>query len=113
MDGAGGAEDAVAATIDVEVVLATAARQQRLRVTLPAGCTAREAVGHARAAGLDTDAAPDLDVRRGPLGVHGRHVDDAHPLRAGDRLELYRPLARDPRERRRQRAVAAARGGGG
>ena len=98
---------AARSTIDIEVVLATPERQQRIELAVPRGCTAREAVRLARGAGLDTEAAPDLDADRGPLGVFGEHVPDERVLEAGDRVELYRPLVQDPRERRRRRAAAA------
>jgi len=38
------------------------------------------------------------------LGIGGRVVAAAAVLRGGDRVELLRPLAADPREARRQRA---------
>jgi len=42
-----------------------------------------------------------------PLGIFGRRVEGAQPLRAGDRVEIYRPLKFDPREARRKAAQAA------
>jgi len=94
-------------TIDVEVVLAGPSRQQVVELRVPCGCTAREAVRLAREAGLDTGIASDLDADGGPLGLFGERVDERLALRDGDRVELYRPLVQDPRERRRRRAAAA------
>lgn len=95
--------------IDIEVVLATPARQQVLALAVPSDCTARRAVELAREAGLDLSAAADLDAGHGPLGVWGERVADERVLADGDRLELYRPLRQDPRERRRRRAADARR----
>jgi putative ubiquitin-RnfH superfamily antitoxin RatB of RatAB toxin-antitoxin module len=41
--------------------------------------------------------------------VFGRPVTPASPLHDGDRIEILRPLVTDPKEGRRQRAVAARR----
>jgi len=42
-----------------------------------------------------------------PVGVFGLRVEspDSYQLQAGDRIELYRPLTRDPKDVRRQRAA--------
>ena len=41
-----------------------------------------------------------------PVGVFSQRIDcpDSYRLQAGDRVELYRPLTRDPKDVRRQRA---------
>jgi putative ubiquitin-RnfH superfamily antitoxin RatB of RatAB toxin-antitoxin module len=41
-----------------------------------------------------------------PVGIWGKRVSPDTTVRAGDRVELYRPLEVDPREARRQRARA-------
>jgi len=62
---------------------------------------------------------PGLDVNALPLGIFGEAVADDCVLRAGDRVEIYRPLANDPRELRRlqaertRRAAIAAKGQNG
>ena len=38
-------------------------------------------------------------------GVFGREITDDYVIRAGDRLEIYRPLERDPRDARRELAA--------
>lgn len=95
--------------ITVSVAWALPHRQIVVNLEVPSGTTAREA---ARASGLDGDSslAPEErpDVEHAPLGVYGHVVSDDRPLRAGDRVELYRPLLSDPREARRD---VAARGG--
>ncbi len=47
-----------------------------------------------------------LDLGRAAVGVFGEVVGREHVLRDGDRLEVYRPLKFDPRERRRELAAA-------
>ena len=55
-----------------------------------AGLTAGEAV---RASGILSEF-PELAARSNVLGVYGEVVADTHPLRPGDRVEIYRELAR-------------------
>ncbi len=82
----------------VEVVFALADRQQVVVLELASGATALSAV---QASGLQADAMA--------LAVFGRKVRANRILEDGDRVEILRPLAADPREARRRRAK---RGGG-
>lgn len=84
----------------VEVAYARPDRQRLVTVELAAGATARDAV---RASGL-VEEFPEIDVERAPLGVFGRACPGDTVLRAGDRVEIYRPLVIDPKEARRRRA---------
>lgn len=86
--------------ITVQVAYARPERQCVLDLTVEAGTTARQAV---RASGI-TDVFTEIDPEAAPIGIYGRAVDDEHPLREGDRVEIYRPLTLDPKEARRQRA---------
>jgi putative ubiquitin-RnfH superfamily antitoxin RatB of RatAB toxin-antitoxin module len=86
------------ATIRVEVVYALAGREDSSRVTLPAGATVTEAIG---ASGIAA-RHPGIDLRR--LGIFGKTVAADARLADGDRVEIYRPLALDPKEARRRRA---------
>ncbi|MDP1648429.1 MAG: RnfH family protein [Rubrivivax sp.] len=70
----------------------------RVTVTLPAGATVADAL---RASGLPARHALASEGLR--LGVWCRTRDVAWPLRDRDRVEIYRPLAVDPKEARRQR----------
>ena len=76
-------------------------RQAVLAMTVAPGTTAREAV---RASGIAV-RFPEIDVTRCALGVWGETVDDGYRVCDGDRVEVYRPLAIDPREARRERAA--------
>ena len=82
----------------IEIVYPLATSQEIIVLELAAGTSVGEAV---LASGL---AGGGLQ-----LGIGGRQVAASHPLRDGDRVELLRPLAMDPKEQRRRRARAAKR----
>ncbi len=75
-------------------------RQWIVDVEVPQGSSLRDAVVASglpqRVPGLDPDAL-DLGVFNSPREPH-------EPVREGDRIEIYRPLAIDPKEARRIRA---------
>jgi len=84
----------------VEVVYATADDQRVVRVPFTSGLTAEEA---ARLSGL-LEALPEINAGGLVLGVFGARVQLRHLLAPGDRVEICRPLRRDPRDRRRELA---------
>jgi putative ubiquitin-RnfH superfamily antitoxin RatB of RatAB toxin-antitoxin module len=85
-------------TIRVEVVHARRDGVDTVTLQLPAGALVRDAV---RASGIDAHASA--------LGIFGKLVQPDSPLADGDRVEIYRPLALDPKERRRLRARKRAK----
>ena len=93
----------------IEIVYALPERQRVVRLALPIdGLTAQAAVEQS---GL-LDEFPELGTRPLVLGVFGTTCTPDRPLRAGDRVEIYRPLRVDPREQRRERAAQSARSKG-
>lgn len=86
----------------VEVVYALPERQWLASVEVEAGASSLEAVRVAVASG----GLPPLDLDSHILGIFGKKIEPDHPVRAGDRVEIYRPLKADPKEVRR--ALAAA-----
>ncbi|QIT55218.1 RnfH family protein [Aquisalimonas sp. 2447] len=92
--------DHSAESILIQVAYARPERQLVVDVEVPPDTSAREAVRHS---GMAREF-PEIDPEEAPLGVYGRAVEGDHVLRAGDRVEIYRPLEIDPREARRQRA---------
>ena len=86
--------------IAVEVSYALPGAQRMLNIRVPPNCTAR------RAAALSCmqHLFPEINIHTCPLGIFGVQVPDGHPLRAGDRLEIYRPLENDPLDSRRSKA---------
>jgi uncharacterized protein len=91
--------------IDVEVVYALPDEQVVVALKLPPGATVRDAI---RQSGL-LERFPQIDLARDGTGVfgHGRRLDE--PVRNGDRVEIYRQLITDPKERRRQHALVSSR----
>ena len=88
--------------ITVELVLGVPDRQELVAVELEAGATVTDVV----AASDIQRHFPELSVADLAIGVWGREVPRNHVVREGDRVELYRPLAIDPREARRKLALA-------
>lgn len=90
--------------IQVEVVYALPDRQQLVQLAVAVGCTAEQAV---MASGVP--ALFGLGEEGLQLGIFGKAVPASQVLRAGDRVEIYRPLLADPKEVRRRRAAAGKR----
>jgi hypothetical protein len=86
--------------IAIEVVCAERERQTVLKLEVAANCTAEQALELSGIFAL----YPGLDPAGCGIGVFGREVARDHPLAAGDRIEVLRPLPEDPRERRRRLA---------
>jgi putative ubiquitin-RnfH superfamily antitoxin RatB of RatAB toxin-antitoxin module len=82
----------------VEVVYATADVQRIVRLPFETGMTAAQAVERAELA----VEFPQILAAPLTLGIFGRPIDLEHRLEAGDRVEIARPLERDPRELRRE-----------
>ncbi len=78
----------------VEVVRAGPREAQTVQLDLPPGATVRDALA---ASGLI------LNPENQAFGIFGNRVPLDHPLAEGDRVEIYRPLALDPKEARRRR----------
>src|SRR5690606_25637163 len=84
----------------VHVVYAEPDVQRVVRVAHVPGLTAEQAV---RAAGL-LEALRAIAAGGLVLGVFGVRVDGTRVLEPGDRVEICRPLRREPRERGREAA---------
>jgi uncharacterized protein len=84
----------------VEVVYATPDVQRIVRLPLTPGLTAVQAV---RASGL-LEEFGEIGSRPLVLGLFGERVSPDRRLATGDRIEICRPLERDPRDRRRDLA---------
>jgi len=79
---------------EVEAVYALSRREESVRLTVPQGATVREVL---EKSGL-------LPQVRGKVGIFGKVVSQDRAVADGDRIEIYRPLAVDPKEARRRRA---------
>jgi len=81
----------------VLVVYALPDVQHLVEVEWTAGMTAAEALERSRLA----ETHPEIAARPLVLGLFGRAIEPRTPVRPGDRIDICRPLLRDPREQRR------------
>ena len=89
------------ADISVEIAFGTRDRQELLELTVPAGTTLADALSRSCIAEL----FPGERIDRLAVGIWGKPVARTTRLSDGDRIEIYRPLAMDPREARRRLAA--------
>lgn len=87
--------------IAVEVAYARKDVQRIVVVEVAPGTAVRDVL---RLSGL-VDEFPEIDIATCPLGVFGQPIENSYRVKAGDRVELYRPLERDPRDARRELAA--------
>lgn len=93
------------ASVAATVVYLSPQRHLVLPVQVGPGATLAEVV---RASGL-LDLAPELAGQALDLGVFSRPRQGTEAVQPGDRIEVYRPLAIDPKEARRVRAEVRRR----
>jgi len=97
--------------IKVEVAYALPEEQIILGFEVAEGSTIEQAI---TISGI-LEKYPDIDLSRQKVGIFGKLKKMDQVLRAGDRVEIYRPLIADPKEVRKQRAAQGKRmkkGGG-
>lgn len=81
--------------MQIEVAYALEDAQFLLTETVAEGCT----VGEALKVSEIMTMFPGLDIEK--VGIFGKLVKHDAVLREGDRIEIYRPLKADPKDRRR------------
>jgi len=81
----------------VAVVYAAPGIERHVEVILAPGAVVRDAVAASDLIGQLGLVSDDL-----AFAIYGQRVGPATPLADGDRVELLRPLAADPKERRRR-----------
>lgn len=88
--------------LNVEVAYARPDKQRILSLKVAPGTTMLEAVVQS---GIERHF-PEIDVASQAMGIFGQAVTNpaTHPLREGDRVEIYRPLKIDPKKARLDRA---------
>ena len=86
--------------IGITLMFAEPTRAVSQQYSLAAGSTVQDALALA----LADPRFDGVDVSQAPVGIFGRVVQRTQPLQQGDRVELYRPLAEDPKTARRRRA---------
>lgn len=88
--------------LQVELAFALPDEQMLVVLEMGAGATVADAMAQSDIAGR----FPQHDFGALQAGIWGRPVRREHLLGDGDRVELYRPLQRDPRDARRDLASA-------
>lgn len=87
--------------INVEVCYPLPAKQELVRLRLPAGSVLQQAL---EASGL-LEKYPEIDLKKNKFGIWNKLSKADAVLRDFDRVEIYRPLIADPKEVRKQRAA--------
>lgn len=90
-------------TLTIEVAYALPTKQQIVTVDVAVGTSALDAVKQSTI----TKVFPDIDVKNMKMGVFGKSIKANYELKAGDRIEIYRPLISDPKATRKARADKA------
>lgn len=88
--------------IRIDIVYALPQHSMVKSLNLPAGSSVADAL---RRAQLEAEFA-GLDLANMPVGVFGKLARQDQLLNDGDRIEILRPLAADPKIARRARASA-------
>ena len=89
--------------IRVEVVYALPKQQRLIALDVESGTTMYEAVLRS---GI-VDLFPQINPEKDKMGIFGKAIKNPreHVLQPGERVEIYRPLAVDPKQARLNRAV--------
>ncbi len=83
--------------ITIEVAYALKEIQHLFTEEVEEGTTVIEALKSSKL----LEELPDISLEK--VGIFGKLVSNDTVLKQGDRIEVYRPLKVDPRERRRQK----------
>jgi len=87
-------------TINVELIYIEPNSQNSLKLDVSKGTNIEQAI---QLSGL-LERFPGIDLNINKVGIFSKIQELDTVLRSGDRIEIYRPLAADPKEARRQRA---------
>ena len=88
------------ATIRVEVAYARPGIQTLLEIRVRPDSTIANAIA---SSGI-LDRHPEIVLTDENVGIFGKPASLRHPVKQGDRIEIYRPLLMDPLAARRARA---------
>jgi putative ubiquitin-RnfH superfamily antitoxin RatB of RatAB toxin-antitoxin module len=84
----------------IEVAYATPAKQIIIALEVDQDCTIEQAILLSNI----MDQFPEIDLQSQKVGVFSKIKKLSDSLKAGDRIEIYRPLIIDPKEARRAKA---------
>jgi hypothetical protein len=91
------------ANLKIEIVYARPDDQRLLSLEVSDGTTIETAIERS---GI-LEMFPEIDLTQQKIGVFGKIRSLSDVLKAGDRIEIYRPLTIDPKDARRKRAKDA------
>lgn len=89
----------------VEVAYAEPDKQCIIQVEVVEKCSVQEAIEQSKIMAI----FPQIDLTKQKVGIFSRPCELSDGLRAGDRVEIYRPLTIDPKEARRAKAKKIAK----
>ncbi len=92
--------------IPIEVAYASASQSWLIPFEVEEGTTVQQAIA---SSGI-LEQCPDINLQTNKVGLFSKIIELDVPVRAGDRIEIYRPLILDPKEARRLRAEKAKQG---
>lgn len=91
----------VETVIAVEIAYARPEQQHVIALSLPLATTVEQAI---RRSGI-LNVCPEIDLQQTKVGIFSKRVRLDDRLQSGDRVEIYRSLLLDPKQRRRKRAA--------
>ena len=97
------ADSDISSLIPIEVAYASADQSWLIPFDVEEGSTIQQAIA---SSGI-LEQCPDIDLDTNKVGLFSNIVELDILVRAGDRIEIYRPLILDPKEARRLRAEKA------
>ncbi|TXI92345.1 MAG: RnfH family protein [Neisseriales bacterium] len=88
--------------IEIEVAFATPELQKIIKIEITTTTKITEAIKISKI----NDYFPEYDLTNMPVGIFGKRQFEAdiYELKAGDRIEIYRQLAKTPNQKRLERA---------
>ncbi len=90
-------------SIAIEVAYASDSQSWLIPFEVEEGTTVQQAIA---SSGI-LQQCPDINLQTNKVGLFSKIIELDVPVRAGDRIEIYRPLLLDPKEARRLRAEKA------
>lgn len=86
--------------IVVEVIYASEDKQTVFELSVPENTTVEQAINLSRVC----QQHPEIDLKQNPIGIFSKKVQLTTQVQEGDRIEIYRPLKQDPKDRRLKKA---------
>lgn len=88
--------------ITIEIAYATVTLQKIITVTVSAESSILEVIKHSSISNFFSELTVTSET---PIGIFGKRIDiNTYKLQNNDRIEIYRPLAKTPNQRRLERA---------